>query len=74
MTEPAYLKLIRIHDRIWESVEWPQDIRTEACQMMANTFGRWREIEWTEPNNVLDEITSDLFALFQHETTNSTSK
>lgn len=62
MAEPSYLKLIRIHDRIWES-DHPQDERELSCQMMANTFGRWREIEWTEPNviDVLHDTPSDLF-------------
>lgn len=47
LSEPSYMKLIRIHDRIWES-DWPQSQREVSCQRMANVFGRWREIEWAK--------------------------
>jgi hypothetical protein len=47
MIEPSYRKLIRIHDAIWVS-DWSQEIRVASCQMIANVFGRWKEIRWSK--------------------------
>lgn len=56
MAEPSYLRLIRIHDRIWES-DWPQNEREISCQQVANVFGRWKEIEWQGNSNETEEST-----------------
>lgn len=54
LKEPTYRKLIRIHDRIWES-DWPSEVRVAACQMMANVFGEWKKIEWMDESLLLQD-------------------